>query len=207
LKAEVVINKTAGGGKANKLFPEIIRIFDKMKLDYHINWTTSLGGATELARIASHNGADLIVSVGGDGTINEVINGILSSQHQLPLAIIPAGWANDFIKSTSIPRDINEACQVIKNGKVRNIDVGIINSEIYFANVCGIGFDAEIADLANRMKTKYSYSKTFSSYVYVFAAIRKLLPPLPSFKMKITIDGQIIEKEIVFLAIANGQVE
>jgi len=207
LKTEIVINKTAGGGKAGKLFPEILRIFDKMKLEYHVNWTTSLGGATKLARVASDNGADLIVSVGGDGTINEIINGILSAQRQPPLAIVPAGWANDFIKSTSIPRDINKACQVIRNGKIKNIDIGLINQEIYFANVCGIGFDAEITALANRMKTAYAYCKTLSSYVYVFAAIRKLLLPLPSFKIRITIDGQIIEEEILFLAIANGRIE
>jgi diacylglycerol kinase (ATP) len=207
LKTELIINQTAGGGKPEKLLPEIFKNFDAMNLPYHTSWTTSSGGATELARQAADNGANPIISVGGDGTINEIINGILTSQNQPALGIISAGWANDFIKSTSIPTDIYQACQVIKKGKTKNIDVGLINNRIYFANVCGIGFDAEIAALANQIKTDHPHWKALSAYVYVFATIRKLLPTLPYFQTKVTIDNQVIEGQMLFLAIANGRIE
>lgn len=207
MKTELIVNQTAGGGKPEKLLPEIFNIFDSMNLSYHTSWTTSSGGATDLARRAADNGTDHIVSVGGDGTINEIINGILAAEKQPSLGIIPAGWANDFIKSTSIPNDIRQACQVIKEGKTKKIDLGLINQQIYFANVCGIGFDAEITALANRIKTEHPNWTSLSAYVYVFAAIRKLLSPIPSFQLKITIDNQVIEKEVLFLAIGNGRVE
>ncbi len=207
MKTELIINQTAGGGKARKLLPKILKIFNKIGLSYHISQTTCPGGATSLALQAADNGAEVIVSVGGDGTINEIINGILTSNNQPSLGIIPAGWGNDFIKSTSIPKDIYQACQVIKEGKTKTIDLALINQQTYFANVCGIGFDAEITALANQIKTNHSNWKSLSAYVYVFAAIKKLLSPIPSFQLKITIDDQVIEEDILFLAIANGRVE
>jgi len=207
LKTELIINQTAGGGKAKKLLPEITNIFHKIDFPFYTTFTNSPEGATNLARQAADNGADLIVSVGGDGTINEIINGIVTAKNHPALGIIPAGWANDFIKSTAIPNNIYQACQVIKEGKTRKIDLGLINQQIYFANVCGIGFDAEITALANQIKTNHPNLPSLSSYVYVFAAIKKLLSPIPSFQVKITIDDQVIEKDILFLAIANGRIE
>ena len=207
MKTELIINQTAGGGKVKKLLPEILENFKQINFPYHISHTTCSGGATQLAQHAADNGTELIVSVGGDGTINEIINGILASKNQPSLGIIPAGWANDFIKSTSIPSDIYQACQLIKKGNTKKIDLGYINQQTYFANVCGIGFDADITVLANRIKTEHPNWKSLSAYVYVFAAIRKLLSTIPSFKVKITIDNQVMEKDILFIAIANGRIE
>ncbi len=207
MKAELIINHTAGGGKPEKHISDILNYFEGIGFDYHVSWTPSSGSATALARQASEQGAELIISVGGDGTINEIINGIIQSPAQPALGIIPAGWANDFIKSTTIPKDILQACQIISRKKTKLIDVGLINEHTYFANVCGIGFDADIAALANQMKTRYPHWKTLSAYVYVFATIQKLLSPLPSFQAKITIDGHIIEKELLLVAIANGRIE
>ncbi len=207
MKAELIINHTAGGGKPKKHISAILSFFDSIDLEYHISWTPSSGGATTLAHQAAEQGFDLIISVGGDGTINEIINGIIPASTQPKLGIIPAGWANDFIKSTSIPKDILSACQIIPQQKTKMIDVGLINEQIHFVNVCGIGFDADIAALANKMKTNHPNWKTLSAYVYVFATIQKLLIPLPSFQAKITIDGQVIEGEMLLIAIANGRIE
>ena len=207
MKAELIINHTAGGGKPEKYISEILSYFDGINFDYHVSWTPSSGSATTLARQAAEQGADIIISVGGDGTINEIINGIIQSPTQPALGIIPAGWANDFIKSTTIPKDILQACQIISRNKTKMIDVGLINEETYFANVCGIGFDADIADLANQMKTRYPHWKTLSAYVYVFATIQKLLSSLPSFQAKITIDGKVVEGEMLLVAVANGKIE
>ncbi len=207
MKAELIINHTAGGGKPQKFISEILSYFDRINLEYQVSWTPSSGGATTLACQATEHEVDLIISVGGDGTINEIINGIIQAPNQPALGIIPAGWANDFIKSTSIPKDILQACQIISKQKTKKIDVGLINEQIYFVNVCGIGFDADIAALANQMKTNHPDWKALSAYVYVFATIQKLLFPLPSFQAKIIIDGQVVEGEMLLIAIANGRVE
>lgn len=211
MNTELIVNEAAGGGKAKRLIPQIIDFFNQNKHAYHISWTTLSESATEIAKKATENGIHRIISIGGDGTINEIINGILFPSHpgqfQPTLGIIPSGWANDFIKSTSIPVDTQQACEIIQNGYTKLVDVGIINNQIYFANVFGIGFDAEIAALANEIKTRHPHWKALSAYVYVFATMKKLLSPLPSFFARIEIDHQTIEGEMLFLAIANGRVE
>jgi YegS/Rv2252/BmrU family lipid kinase len=167
--------------------------------------TSHQGEAVELAQKAADNGAELIVSVGGDGTVNEIVNGIMKSKNDPPLGIIPLGWANDFIKSTNIPSDIMEACKILVRGKIKKIDIGIINEKIYFANICGVGFDAEVAQLANRMKSKHPNLHILSAFVYVFATVKKLLSPFSCHNVKIKFDGQEIHSKILFIAISNGK--
>lgn len=207
METELIINQAAGGGKPKKYISEIKKYFDSINFKYRLSWTPSSGSAPDMARQAAQRGAKTVVSVGGDGTINEIINGIMQSKKQTALGIIPAGWANDFIKSTTIPRDLLEACKIIPDKKIKLIDVGLLNGQTYFANVCGIGFDADIAALANKMKTKHPNWKTLSAYVYVFATIQKLLSPIPFFQARISLDGQTIEGEMLLVAIANGRIE
>ena len=98
MKAELIVNRTAGGGKPKKHISEILDYFDRVNFDYHISWTPYSGSAPLLVQQAIERGADSIISVGGDGTINEVINGIIQSPGEPTFGIIPAGWAHDFIK-------------------------------------------------------------------------------------------------------------
>ncbi len=208
MKAELIINQTAGGGKPQRHISEILNYFDSLPgFEYQISYTPASGEATALSLQAAERGVDTIISVGGDGTINEIINGILQSTKQPALGIIPAGWANDFIKSVPIPKDIKHSCHIISQQKTKMIDVALINKHTYYANIFGIGLDAHIAALANIMKTKYPDWKTLSAYVYVFATIKTLLAPIPFFRVKITIDNQVIEDEMLFVAVANGQTE
>ena len=160
----------------------------------------------ELAQKAADNGVEHIVSVGGDGTVNEIVNGIMKSKNSPPLGIIPLGWANDFIKSTNIPPNIIEACKILVRGKIKEIDVGIINEKIYFANICGVGFDAEVAQLANQMKSKHPNLHILSAFVYIFATVKKLLSPFSYHNVKIKFDGQEIHSKILFIAISNGKI-
>jgi len=106
LKAELIVNLTAGGGKPNHHLTTILEYLKKNGLNYEVCTTSRQGEAVELARKAADNGVEFIVSVGGDGTVNEIVNGIMKSKHSPALGIIPLGWANDFIKSTGIPSDI-----------------------------------------------------------------------------------------------------
>jgi len=167
--------------------------------------TSHQGEAVELAQKAADNGAELIVSVGGDGTVNEIVNGIIKSKNDPPLGIIPLGWANDFIKSTNIPSDIIEACKILIKGKIKKIDVGVINDQIYFANLCGIGFDAEVAHLANQIKNTHPNWNTLGAFIYVFATVKKLLSPFSYHNVKIKFDGKEIHSKILFIAIGNGK--
>ena len=206
MKAELIINLTAGGGKPR---PHLKTIFEYLKengFNFKVSYTSHHGEAIELAQKAADKGIDLIVSIGGDGTVNEIVNGIMKSKNDPSLGIIPLGWANDFIKSTDIPSDIIEACKILIKGKTKKIDIGVINNQIYFANICGIGFDAEVALLANKMKSKHPNLRILSAFVYIFATVKKLLSPFSYHNVKIKFDGQEIHSKILFIAISNGKI-
>ena len=206
MKAELIVNLTAGGGKPNHHLETVLKCLKENGLNFKVCITSHQGEAVELAQNAADNGAELIVSVGGDGTVNEIVNGIMKSKNDPSLGIIPLGWANDFIKSTDIPSDIIEACKILIKGKTKKIDVGAINNQIYFANICGIGFDAEVAHLANQLKNRHPNWNTLSAYVYVFATIKKLLSPFSYHEVKIKFDGQEIHSKILFIAVGNGKI-
>jgi len=206
LKAELIVNLTAGGGKPHKHLNRVLEYLRENGLKFKVSYTSRHGEAIELAQKAADNGVELIVSVGGDGTVNEIVNGIMKSKNNPSLGIIPLGWANDFIKSTNIPSDIIEACKILIRGKIKRIDIGVINGQIYFANICGVGFDAEVALLANQMKSKHPNLRILSAFVYVFATVKKLLSPFSYHDVKIKFNGQEIHSKILFIAISNGKI-
>ena len=205
MKTELIVNLTAGGGKPRPHLKTIFKYLKENGFNFNVSYTSHHGEAIELAQKSADNGAELIVSVGGDGTVNEIVNGIMKSKNDPSLGIIPLGWANDFIKSTNIPSDIIEACKILVKGKTKEIDVGLINGQTYFANICGVGFDAEVALLANQMKSKHPNLRILSAFVYVFATVKKLLSPFSYHDVKIKFDGQEIHSKILFIAISNGK--
>jgi len=206
LKTELIINLTAGGGKPRPHLKTIFKYLKENGFNFKVNYTSHHGDAIELAQKAADKGIELIVSIGGDGTVNEIVNGIMKSKNNPSLGIIPLGWANDFIKSVNIPFDITQACQIIVQGKIKKIDIGVINSQIYFANICGVGFDAEVAQLANQIKSKHPNLRILSAFIYVFATVKKLLSPFGYHNVKIKFDGQEIHSKILFIAISNGKI-
>ena len=205
MEAELIVNLTAGGGKPHKHLNTVLKYLKENGLNFKVCTTSHQGEAVELAQKAADNGAELIVSVGGDGTVNEIVNGIMKSKNHPPLGIIPLGWANDFIKSTDIPSDIIEACKILIKGKTKKIDTGVINNQIYFANICGVGFDAEVAQLANQIKSKHPNLRILGAFIYVFATVKKLLSPFSCHNVKIKFDGQEIHSKILFIAISKGK--
>jgi len=206
LKTKLIVNLTSGGGKPKVQLKFILKFLKENKLKFTISYTDHQRNAIALAKNASDNGVELIISVGGDGTINEIINGIMQSKNHPALGIIPLGWANDFIKSVNIPSKAIEACKIILKGNTRKIDLGLINNRIYFANICGIGFDAEITHLANQMKNRYPDWHFLGTYVYVFATIKKLLAPFSYHPVKVKINQEEIKTKILFIAIGNGRI-
>ena len=206
MKTELIINLTAGGGKPRPHLKTIFKYLKENGFNFKVSYTSHHGEAIELAQKAADKGIDLIVSIGGDGTVNEIVNGIMKSKNNPSLGIIPLGWANDFIKSTGIPSDIIEACKILIKGKIKKIDIGVINNQIYFANICGVGFDAEVAHLANQLKTRHPNWNSLNAFVYVFATVKKLLSPFSCRNVKIKFDGQEIHSKILFIAVSNGKI-
>ena len=114
--------------------------------------------------------ADLLIAVGGDGTINEAVNVIAGSE--TTLGIIPSGTANDLAAQLKLPRDINAACDIFKSGKFFRIDLIRVNGR-YYATAGGLGYSSRVVEIANQLK-KHSPIKTFGNMIYVLASMLAL---------------------------------
>lgn len=194
-----ILNPTAGHGNDSALKSiDLIEDFcTSKKIKYKIKKTQYRGHATEIAREAVDSGIkyDAVISVGGDGTLLEVANGIVGSD--LPLGVLPAGTGNDFARAIGVPPSINDALVFLTKKKNRLIDIGKINN-FFFLNVASVGFDAEIAKDILRFK-RFIPGK----FSYLIAALIKFF----TFKYKdisLIIDGKRIDAKVLLVAIANG---
>ncbi len=147
----VILNPEAGRGNGARLMPTIEAALARHALDTDLVCTASRGHAIALALEAAQGGAATIVAAGGDGTLNEVVNGVMqarSTGDRLPtLGVLCAGRGNDFAGSVGIPEDIDLACRLLKLGESRPLDVGRVTGGVhpegrYFINCVGVGFDA-----------------------------------------------------------------
>lgn len=188
-----IVNPISGG--LNKVFvPNLIdRNLDHQKFDAHIIYTTHHGHAKELAQQAIESDIDIIVAVGGDGTINEVASVLESSNKTM--AIVPCGSGNGLARTLGIPLSNAKAIAKINDLKTTTIDVGYLNDKKFF-NMAGMGFDAHIsAHFANSVK------RGFLGY------IKSTLTEVVGYKAnayKIIIDGNTIQTEAFMLSLANS---
>lgn len=191
-----IINPVAGGGKAKDIIPLIKEIMDKHNREYDMILTKEPKEAIELGAKNSEL-YEIIVAVGGDGTINEVAKGILKSGKGT-LGIIPGGTGNDMIKSLGIPSDPIEALEILNIGFKKYIDIGKIDNYSFF-NIASVGFDGEV--MLNHDKIRKTIKGKSS---YIIAIIYTLL----SYKKKninINIDGEVLNEDIILLAVGNGK--
>ncbi len=145
----VILNPAANRGKMDRLREVVHNRLLREQADYRE--TTKQGEAKELALTAAKEGRPVII-VGGDGSVHEVVNGILASGRRVPLGIVGAGSGNDFAWNTlRLPRDPTAAIERAFSGRLVEVDAGIVNG-CYFANSFSVGLDADIAVAANRMK-------------------------------------------------------
>lgn len=199
-----IVNPNAGRGKAGGTIPWLRNKLDLLGISYELLLTSRQGHGTELAK---HALGDTVVAVGGDGTINEVLNGLDLSQKVF--AIIPSGSGNDLIKSLRIPDTVPEAFQVLIGGESRKIDLGTISYDSYgtntihpssrkFINGVGIGFDAAVAEQTTHVK----YAQGFGVYlIAVFKMLKKYRAP--TFAMQV--DNTQISAKCLLIAVGNGR--
>lgn len=161
MPAVFIVNPFAGGGGGRRfadLLTAKLAPLERELGPVELWRTEGPGHAEELARRAVARGASLIVAVGGDGTVHEVVNGMAGSHASL--GVIPFGTGNDFAKALGIPRSPEKALETLVKGQRRWIDLGRANDR-YFAGVASAGFDAEVAALA---KEGPRFLKAYSAY-------------------------------------------
>jgi len=205
LKYLLLVNPISGRGHGEKSIPEIEAHFRSAGLDFVLKRTEYRGHALELAREAA--GYDVIVSAGGDGTSNEVLNGILEADHnrglQPAMAIIPVGRGNDFAYSMGIPTTVSEACQCITNGTRRVIDVGRVYGENfpngrYFGNGVGVGFDTIVGFESLKLKLLTGFAS------YIVAALKTTLLYFNAPELKLVTEEGEHTGHYLMVSIMNG---
>ncbi len=159
-----IINPKSGTDRQKRLQKDIEKHLDFSRFDYSIQQTQYKGHGTELAQKAAENGFDIVVAVGGDGSVNDVIKGMYDTN--LTLAIIPKGSGNGLARSLKIPLSTPKAIQLIQQQKTEYIDLGKVNGNIFVSNA-GIGFDAVVAE-------KFAQSKGRGFWNYVLITIKSL---------------------------------
>jgi YegS/Rv2252/BmrU family lipid kinase len=210
-KLWIILNPIAGKGKAAKQHPKIERILRESSRDFEILLTKEPGDAIEIVRNLPLDKDDITVAAGGDGTCNEVVNGLLTRQlaAQQPfseppiLGILPIGRGNDFSSTPGIPEDIEKALQILINGKIKPLDAGMVKGGFfpdgrYFVNGIGIGFDTKVGFEAAKMKIKSGIS-------YVLGALITLIRYEPSPVIRIRYDEIEDTLPAVIVSIVNGK--
>jgi YegS/Rv2252/BmrU family lipid kinase len=155
MKAEwfFIVNATAGNGKSGKKINQIIEVLNRKNILFEIELTKKRNHAVELAKNAADEGYEKIISVGGDGTLHEVVNGLMQSKNlqDVKLGILPEGGGNDYVKNFNMPDKIERCIEIFLNNHSKKVDVGKAGTS-YFINSFGLGFDAKVAYFAQKIK-------------------------------------------------------
>jgi diacylglycerol kinase (ATP) len=198
MKHLFIVNPAAGKGMAMEFIPKIHSIFKDLEEHYIIEITKRPGHAQEIVKQYVQMEDYRVYSIGGDGTLNEVLNGIVGSGSIL--GIIPAGTGNDFIRSiTGFGNTENILERTIKSGDFY-VDLASVNGR-YYINVASVGLDAEIAYNAKVFKKSRFLS---GSAAYIFSIFITLLK-YKSKLMNIEIDGKNTELKTLLISVANGK--
>ncbi len=202
----LIVNAKAKKGKSRHKYDYISSYFKENGYQTTIGFTQSPEHAVLLAKKAAENGFKTIVAIGGDGTVNEVVNGIMLSgkSEEVKMGIIPFGRGNDFAWSAKIPTKIKAACDLIIAGNTKKTDVGFVSAENgkiqkYFVNGNGFG----IEPLINFRATSYKHLNGMPSYVFAFVYCINNIPS--PYKIKLQLDNrEVIDLETQQLSVSNG---
>lgn len=194
MRFKLIINPIAGGRKGKTLTEKILERLTSWGISFDHEFSRYIGHATEIAR-QSVKKFDAVVAVGGDGTVNEVVNGIFG--YNIPLGILPIGRGNDFFKTINTSRLLDVIIKpFIETPKIIMADVGRINNR-YFMNVAGVGFDALVATIAEPVRF-------LGPIAYLGSTLIGLIKN-KGIKLHLNIDGEKIDLNALTVAIANGK--
>ena len=189
-----IVNPKSGANRKKEIAQAVAEHLDREKYTFEIRDTEYAKHGTTLARDAAEAGAYAVVAVGGDGSVNDIIQGIHGFETKL--AIIPKGSGNGMARTLGIPLDTAGAMQVINNGSITPIDLGFANDKAFISN-SGVAFDALIAK-------KFAKSKRRGLMMYSWL-ITKYLWRYKCWHWDITVDGQTIREQAFVVNVANGQ--
>jgi YegS/Rv2252/BmrU family lipid kinase len=207
----VIVNPNAGNGKGKKDWEKISGLLKKEALPFDLNFTERKGHAIHFTIDGIAAGYRKIITVGGDGTLNEVVNGVFLNKDcpttDISLALIPVGTGNDWGRMFGIPLDYEKAIHIIGENKLMLHDIGLVSffdgsekKERYFINIAGLGFESVVVKRTNYQKDRGHSGKLIYFY--------NLLMSLISYKntrAEIIIDDEKISADVFSLNVGNGR--
>lgn len=204
MKIKVILNPYANRWRAQTHAPSIHAAFARVGVECDLVLTTAPTVATREAREASLNSYHAVVAAGGDGTVNEVVNGLIQTAGEgptKPLGVLPIGTGNDFNDMVGLPRDLSEAVDVIVEGKTRQVDAGEVyagnGSTHYFDNNCALAMEPMVTIENTKMRR-------LSGNIRYVAALAKALFKLHAWNMKICWEEGEYSGPTLLLSVCNS---
>ncbi|MGD7063463.1 diacylglycerol kinase [Bacillus altitudinis] len=195
-RARIIYNPTSGRELFKKNLPQVLQKFEQAGYETSCHATTCAGDAIQAAEKAAQRDFDLIVAAGGDGTINEVVNGLAPLEKRPKLGIIPVGTTNDFARALGIPReDILKATDAIIDGVAKPLDIGKVNGQ-YFINIAGGG---RLTELTYEVPSKL---KTMLGQLAYYLKGMEMLPSIRPTEVEIEYDGKLFHGEIMLFLVS-----
>jgi len=205
----VIVNPTSGNGASKKKWPLIFNKLKQQQFNFEFALTTHKYHAETLVQNAINKGFKKFISVGGDGTLHAIVNGILSLNtknnstlfnylSEIKIGIIPIGTGNDWVKTYNISKDYIKAIEIIKTEYTVQQDIGKIsliakNQIVYFNNLAGIGFDGFVVNKVHKFKNLGSFAYLSGALVSLFSYKKPLL--------EITFNKTVIKSKTLLLFI------
>ncbi len=203
----VIINPTSGNGSSKKKWPKIESMLKTYEFDYKYAFTEHENHSSKLVLEAIENGFENLICVGGDGTLHNIVNGIMNqnkvNSNKINVGMIPIGTGNDWVKTHNIPNDFEKAIQIIKIGHKKLQDLGKIEfvsgdrKPVYFNNLAGVGFDGFVVSKVHKYKN-------FGALTYLAGAIIGLFS-FKNFRTKIHIESNEINTKSLMVLVGLCQ--
>jgi len=191
----LIVNLIAGHGRCKELFPKVRAELERRGIDYELHFTNEPLEATDVAKMGLEAGFSQIIAMGGDGTVNEVANGL--NGMEATMCVIPAGNGNDFVRTIGIPNDPIRALDTLTSGKDRTIDLGLVDDDRCVVNGLGVGIDAQVA------RDVLAMERLRGVPAYLSAAVRQVFR-FKAFPVTLTVEGWSLELDCLSLGVANG---
>lgn len=191
----IIVNPTAGRGRTKASLPTITAQLNALSIEHRLHFTDSPCHATDIAKDLVAQGAEVVGAAGGDGTVHEVINGLVGSD--TTLAVIPTGTGNDLARAMNIPLEPAAAITALHAAPRRRMDLGV-DVEGAFGVILGLGFTAQVMDHVNKHKD------FLHGPLAIAAAVLKVVGSLRATELKLTLDGKTIERRCVAVFVMNS---
>lgn len=198
-RIKIIANPSSGREEAMEVIKKLIVPFAAKGATVILEFTQKSGDAKRFAM--EDDGEDCIISMGGDGTVNEVVSGLYAAKRNVPLAIYPAGTVNDFAESLGIPKDPYDFYAMVFYGKRRNVDIGLCGDRA-FVNVCAAGLFTEIGyNVAGEAKSTMG---RLAYYAEGLRAFRVTDLSKDSFKLTVETDEETFETQALIAMVSNS---